>query len=59
MEQPLDPLAEWASVLFSALADSGLTELVLSPGSRSTPFLLAAAREPRLVLSRLRDVDRS
>lgn len=49
----LDPLAEWSSLLMSSLADAGLTDLVVSPGSRSTPFVMAAARESRL---RLHDV---
>lgn len=31
-----------------ALSDAGVREVVASPGSRSTPFLLAAHREPRL-----------
>ena len=38
----------WASLLLRSFADAGVTELVLSPGSRSTPFVLAALREPRL-----------
>ena len=39
-----------ARALFSAFADSGVEHVVLSPGSRSTPFVLAAAQEPRLRL---------
>ncbi len=38
----------WASLLLRSFADAGVTDLVLSPGSRSTPFVLAALREPRL-----------
>lgn len=41
-------LTEWSRLLFASLADAGVTEVVLSPGSRSTPFLVAAEREPRL-----------
>ena len=37
----------WASLILQSLAEAGVTELVLSPGSRSTPFVLAAVREPR------------
>lgn len=31
----------------SSFADAGVTDVVLSPGSRSTPFMIAAARETR------------
>ena len=49
MTAPLQDLqTEWASLLISALADAGVRDVVASPGSRSTPFALAAAREPRL-----------
>ncbi len=41
-------LAEWSRVLLGSLADAGVRDVVLSPGSRSTPFMIAAAREPRL-----------
>ncbi len=40
--------AEWARVLLGSLVDAGLREVVVSPGSRSTPFLLAALAEERL-----------
>ncbi len=39
---------EWAALLLSSLADAGVTDVVISPGSRSTPFVVAAVREPRL-----------
>ncbi len=39
---------EWAAVLFASLADAGVRDIVISPGSRSTPFVVAAVREPRL-----------
>lgn len=41
-------LTEWSRLLFASLADAGVTDVVLSPGSRSTPFMLAADGEPRL-----------
>jgi 2-succinyl-5-enolpyruvyl-6-hydroxy-3-cyclohexene-1-carboxylate synthase len=41
-------MSEWAAALFRALADAGVTDVVLSPGSRSTPFVLGALAEPRL-----------
>lgn len=39
---------EWARLLIGSLADAGIRDVVLSPGSRSTPFVLAAARHPAL-----------
>lgn len=39
---------EWAALLFKSLADAGVTDVVISPGSRSTPFVVAAVREPRI-----------
>jgi 2-succinyl-5-enolpyruvyl-6-hydroxy-3-cyclohexene-1-carboxylate synthase len=42
-------LTQWARLLLSSLADAGVREVVLSPGSRSTPFMVAASSEPRLV----------
>lgn len=46
-------LTVWARLLFASLADAGVRHVVLSPGARSTPFVLAAAAQPRL---RLHDV---
>jgi 2-succinyl-5-enolpyruvyl-6-hydroxy-3-cyclohexene-1-carboxylate synthase len=53
VSQPENTLAVWAELLFDALAAAGVTDVVVSPGSRSTPFVLAAAADPRL---RLHDV---
>lgn len=39
---------EWAALLFKSLADAGVKDVVISPGSRSTPFVVAAVREKRL-----------
>src|ERR1700752_5274479 len=39
---------EWAALLFKSFADAGVRDVVISPGSRSTPFVVAAVREPRL-----------
>lgn len=50
MSDLLDFSAEWASIVMSTFADCGVTDVVQSPGSRSTPFLLAALREPRLTV---------
>jgi 2-succinyl-5-enolpyruvyl-6-hydroxy-3-cyclohexene-1-carboxylate synthase len=41
-------LTEWARLFMASFADAGITEVVLSPGSRSTPFMVAAELEPRL-----------
>jgi 2-succinyl-5-enolpyruvyl-6-hydroxy-3-cyclohexene-1-carboxylate synthase len=38
----------WARLFLRALASSGVRELVVSPGSRSTPLALAAVDEPSL-----------
>lgn len=40
----------WAKLFVGALASAGVTEVVLSPGSRSTPLLIAVSEEPRLRL---------
>lgn len=40
--------AERAAALIDALAQAGIRELVISPGSRSTPFVLAASKHPDL-----------
>jgi 2-succinyl-5-enolpyruvyl-6-hydroxy-3-cyclohexene-1-carboxylate synthase len=51
----LDPQSEWARLLMSAFVDAGLCDVVNSPGSRSTPFVLAALDEPRLRLRTIID----
>lgn len=38
--------AAWAEALIEGLADAGVRRFVISPGSRSTPLTLAAARCP-------------
>ncbi|MEM6369773.1 MAG: 2-succinyl-5-enolpyruvyl-6-hydroxy-3-cyclohexene-1-carboxylic-acid synthase [Myxococcota bacterium] len=39
---------EWYRALASAMASAGVSDVVLSPGSRSTPVVLATVAEPRL-----------
>ena len=39
---------EWARLLIASFAEAGVRHVVLSPGSRSTPFVLAAATHPGL-----------
>lgn len=41
-------LTEWARLLVDSLADTGIRDAVLSPGSRSTPFTWAVLKCPRL-----------
>lgn len=48
MSEPSNLLTVWAELLIDTLASSGVTDVVVSPGSRSTPFTLAAARNPAL-----------
>jgi 2-succinyl-5-enolpyruvyl-6-hydroxy-3-cyclohexene-1-carboxylate synthase len=45
----------WAIALFDGLVGGGLRHVVLSPGSRSTPLVLAARRQPQLVLTPILD----
>lgn len=48
MSAPANLLTAWADALLGALAATGIRDVVASPGSRSTPFLLAAARHEDL-----------
>ncbi len=45
----------WCLALLDGLIAGGVCELVLSPGSRSTPVVLAAQRRPRLRLTPILD----
>jgi 2-succinyl-5-enolpyruvyl-6-hydroxy-3-cyclohexene-1-carboxylate synthase len=47
--------AQAARALLSSLADAGLTHAVISPGSRSTPLVLAALAEPRIAITEIID----
>jgi 2-succinyl-5-enolpyruvyl-6-hydroxy-3-cyclohexene-1-carboxylate synthase len=42
-------LTEWSRLLLGTLARAGVEHVVISPGSRSTPFAWAALNEPGLV----------
>jgi len=48
-------LTEWSRLLLGTLARAGVEHIVLSPGSRSTPFAWAALREPKLTCHSLWD----
>lgn len=48
---PQNLLSLWAELLIASLADAGVRRLVASPGSRNTPFVLAASCEPRLAIT--------
>ena len=41
-------LTQWARLLFGSLQQAGLREVIVSPGSRSTPFAWAALHTPGL-----------
>lgn len=43
-------IGEWARLLFGALHGAGVTDVWVSPGSRSTPFTYAAARTTGLTV---------
>jgi 2-succinyl-5-enolpyruvyl-6-hydroxy-3-cyclohexene-1-carboxylate synthase len=47
--------AEGARLLMRAFADAGLRDVVLCPGSRSTPLVLALVKEPRLAIHEVID----
>jgi 2-succinyl-5-enolpyruvyl-6-hydroxy-3-cyclohexene-1-carboxylate synthase len=50
MSGPTNLHLAWARLFVRAAASAGVTEVVLSPGSRSTPLAIAAATEPRVRL---------
>ncbi len=46
---------QWASALMQGLVEGGVRQLVLSPGSRSTPLVLAAEGQPGLATTAVVD----
>lgn len=48
-------LSAWARLLLGSLAEAGVRDVVISPGSRSTPLVLAATRTEGLNLVNLLD----
>lgn len=53
--KPSDRQALWARTLLDALAQAGIQQVIISPGSRSTPFVLAAAAHPELICHHVMD----
>ncbi|MFZ0919478.1 MAG: 2-succinyl-5-enolpyruvyl-6-hydroxy-3-cyclohexene-1-carboxylic-acid synthase [Candidatus Dormiibacterota bacterium] len=45
-----DVALAYATTLLNELVDGGVTHMCMTPGSRSTPIALAAARDPRITL---------
>jgi 2-succinyl-5-enolpyruvyl-6-hydroxy-3-cyclohexene-1-carboxylate synthase len=52
---PENLLTEWARLLVVSLADAGVSELVVSPGARSTPFVAAALASGRFRMTSIID----
>ncbi len=50
-----DAQTDWAHGLARALVDGGVRDVVVSPGSRSTPFLLAIIAQPALRVTTIVD----
>lgn len=48
MTQPGQLNLDWSAALVSGLVAAGIREVVISPGSRSTPLTLACLRHPQL-----------
>ena len=46
--KPENLLGEWARLLVESLAASGIRDVIISPGSRSTPFTWAALEHDKL-----------
>ncbi|HMJ15594.1 MAG TPA: thiamine pyrophosphate-binding protein, partial [Polyangiaceae bacterium] len=46
--RPRNLLGEWARLLVETLAAAGVRDVIISPGSRSTPFVWAALEHPEL-----------
>ena len=53
--RPAPLLGAWARLLLHGLAEAGIRDVVVSPGSRSTPFVIAALEHPQLRCHRVID----
>ncbi len=52
---PANVQTEWARLLIGSIVQAGIEDLVLSPGSRSTPLVVAALGHPKLRCSTVID----
>lgn len=43
-----DPQSQWAQILLGSLVDAGIRDVIISPGSRSTPLVWAATHDARV-----------
>ncbi|MBP7146116.1 MAG: 2-succinyl-5-enolpyruvyl-6-hydroxy-3-cyclohexene-1-carboxylic-acid synthase [Acidobacteria bacterium] len=55
MDGPQNLASTWSGLLLDGLAGAGVTDVVISPGSRSTPLVLAAAADGRLACRNIVD----
>lgn len=54
-EMPRNLLTEWSRLIAASLVAAGVRDVVVSPGSRSTPFVLALREQPKLRLTSVLD----
>jgi 2-succinyl-5-enolpyruvyl-6-hydroxy-3-cyclohexene-1-carboxylate synthase len=52
---PMNAIGTWAYLLMDAFARCGVTDVVITPGSRSTPYVVAAVRHPAMRCTSLID----
>ena len=55
MSEAEQVITDWSRVVARTLVDAGIRKLFASPGSRSTPFLIACLREPSLEVHHVLD----
>jgi 2-succinyl-5-enolpyruvyl-6-hydroxy-3-cyclohexene-1-carboxylate synthase len=55
LDPPRNLSSEWGRLLIEGLASAGVRDVVVAPGSRSTPFVLAAIADGRLCCVELAD----
>ena len=55
IEAPRNLLTEWSHVIAASLVSAGIRDVVVSPGSRSTPFVLALRERRELRLTSVID----
>lgn len=52
---PMNLIGTWAHLLMDSFARCGVTDVIITPGSRSTPYVLAAVRHPAMRCTSLID----